>query len=279
MMVCTKSFRADYAGRNEVLTAGVSHATDDHELVKRYPQNWRAAFSKSNASRDRVYASGIDGEMTATAVESPFVSKPQPAPVTSEMIAALWRKRGGPRPKPPRYRLDSTTKTRLSSEPSRYAVRLASMARQDLIEDLRKTTARDGLEVGGALFGPRPKSWADVIEVTAVGTAGNALRWPRAIARDVAHDAMQADRIRKATDGHSIEIGYAHSHPEPDSTPSATDLKHCSQMRALLGIPTFVSIIATPDRTRGWDRPELTAWVVRSQASGHDVCERAEIIT
>ena len=34
-------------------------------------------------------------------------------------------------------------------------------------------------------------------------------------------------------------------------------------MKSLLGVPVFVSIIATPDPVRGWDRPELTCWVVR----------------
>lgn len=66
MMVCIKSFRANYAGRDEVLTAGVSHATNDHELVKRFPGHWAPAFAKSNASRDRVYASGLDNEIMAS---------------------------------------------------------------------------------------------------------------------------------------------------------------------------------------------------------------------
>ena len=276
-MICTRSFRVTYAGRDEVLTAGVSHAIDGHELVERYPGHWAPAPSRSNASRERVYATGIDGELTATVPSSPSVYRPPPDASRVD-VADLWRRRGGPRPKPPRYRIGSTTETRLSDSPSKYAVRLAPTARQDLISDLRATTISDNREVGAAIFGPRPVSWANLVEVTRIGTAGDALRWPRAIARDHAHDARQAQEIRRQTDGQACEIGYWHSHPVADSTLSRTDLTHSSQMKALLGVPMFVSIIATPDPMRGWDWPGLTCWVTRARRTGEDVCEQAELL-
>ena len=49
-------------------------------------------------------------------------------------------------------------------------------------------------------------------------------------------------------------------------------------MRALLGVPVYLGLIATPDETRGWDAPNLHAWVVREQCPGRDVCEAAALV-
>ena len=113
--------------------------------------------------------------------------------------------------------------------------------------------------------------------LTTVGTPGDALRWPRAIARDHAHDALESARIREQTDGRACEIGYMHSHPTRNSMPSETDSVHASQMRALLGLSTFLAVIATPG-DRGWGDCRFHGRVVRPIASGHDVCESCNVI-
>ena len=279
MLEAIQSFTIRYGDEIVQVIKGQTRLAEGHEIAKANPRAFRPVVGSGSGGRDRVYASGLGEELTATVPSDSAYQQPVAGSRAADIdVAALWRKRGGPRPKPPRYRLGSRTQTRLSDSPSKYAVRLAPTARQDLISDLRATTISDNREVGAAIFGPRPVSWATVVEVTRIGTAGDALRWPRAIARDHAHDARQAQEIRRQTDGQACEIGYWHSHPATDSTLSRTDLTHSSQMKALLGIPTFVSIVATPDPVRGWDRPELTCWVVRCVGSGHDVAEPAELL-
>jgi Prokaryotic homologs of the JAB domain len=278
MLEATTSFSIRCGTEIVTVTAGRTRVAEGHPIAAARPKDFRRVVGSPAGARERVHCDGLGDEL---AVSTPRSFTPQPAPPSGDSIDVheLWRRRGGPRPKPPRWFLPTTVRTRLSDMTSRYTVRLAPTARRDLIEDLKATTGRDGLEAGAALYGARPLTWADVIVVSRVGTVGDALRWPRAMARDHVHDALQAERFRKQSDGRAVEIGFAHSHLSTDSMPSETDLRHFSQMRALLDMRAFVAIIATPDPERRWNDCHLDAWVIRETSPGHDICEAGALVT
>jgi integrative and conjugative element protein (TIGR02256 family) len=227
MLEAIKSCLVEYDGELIQVTRGRTRVAPDHPIAKARPDAFRPAIaSRSNdPGRERVYASGLGEEFAAV----PSELQPQPDAVTSERIKALWAKRGGPRPKSPRWELPVNTKTTLSDNSSRFSVSLAAMARKDLIGDIEATSARDQLEFGAAVFGLRVKSWDTHIRISQIGEAGpNGCRTATSFGRDHVFDAVQNRRVREQSGGIVTEIGMWHSHLIDDPTPSGTDLAHLS---------------------------------------------------
>jgi len=242
----------------------------------------KAGSGRRQRPSERRAAKAAATKVAAKPVNKPeeraSASSTQPPRVpTADAIRELWDRRGGPTAKPARGLSPSNVRSTLDTKtPSQFVVRLGLMAERDLADECR-ATERDGLEVGVALYGQRPKAWGSEIEIRRIGTAGrNAVREPRALGRDHSHESRQAQSLRRLSNSGLVEVGFAHTHPGGSSAPSRTDLHHFTSRRLALGLKSYAAIIATPARSGGWD---FHAWVTREHSRDHDVCEPAEIIT
>jgi proteasome lid subunit RPN8/RPN11 len=74
-----------------------------------------------------------------------------------------------------------------------------------------------------------------------------------------------------------VPVASWHSHPLGDPTRSEVDLSNWAEERIALGLACYVGIVAVPG-ARGWDEPQLSAWILRPSISGRfDLAEPAQL--
>jgi len=141
------------------------------------------------------------------------------------------------------------------------AVTITHTAREVITRNA--TASADGRETGGILLGhlheyPRPV--LDIVH--AAGPGPQAVRRADFFRRDVRHAQAVAD-LTYRTDA-SVWIGDWHTHLGGPALPSNTDLASYRTLLAdaELGFEVFLTVIVTPEPTKGWIRPRLNGWLI-----------------
>lgn len=147
---------------------------------------------------------------------------------------------------------------------SARVVKLDKRARESVVFESR--ASRDGTEVGGCLFGPRPWSWR-ALTVSIVGDPGpGARREVGRFGRDHEHDISLGQQLSRMTEGEQVELGHYHTHPDHgDTMPSDHDMRSWAAMVEISekrGHGEYLGIIVTPDVRSGWGTPHLTGYIV-----------------
>jgi integrative and conjugative element protein (TIGR02256 family) len=273
MLVATRSFLADYDGRQVRVVAGKTRIAVDHELAGRFADRFEPAAMLLELGRGARRGPRPSRPSTARlATVAPAVPRRPGHPTPAGRQRRPWEIPSVPQPPVCR-------EIRLRNEPGEVEVRISESVRSDLREVLRQTTAVDGLEAGGVLLGPRRVSDKKPVEVVMAGGPGeDARREANSFGRDHIHDLSVVANAGRSSDGQLVELGVWHSHPTGDDVPSGADLEHFGSMRNLLGGSLFVAVIATPHRDYGWGVPAFAVWVIRSGfADLADICERARV--
>jgi hypothetical protein len=114
--------------------------------------------------------------------------------------------------------------------------------------------------------------------------AERAENWFRA---DAAADMALADSLVPHEFSNNFsEVGGWHTHPTGygEGRPSPGDLQSWAGLRQMFAnkrrfVPRYIGVIVCPNSSRGWQEPDLHAWIVRR--GQHDfspvICERAVI--
>lgn len=167
----------------------------------------------------------------------------------------------------------------------REIVRVGPTSRKDMADISRRyASLGEGVESGGLCFAVE-RSWnCGQLSVAAIVHSGTlARRQARRFAADTFHDQRIIEVMREKRG--LAEIGSWHSHVdfgelprEQLLRPSEADLAQWVGMRDLLALPRFLGLIVVVSATR-WERPELTAWLVRAGSDReHAICEPAVLL-
>jgi proteasome lid subunit RPN8/RPN11 len=243
--VATKD--VDYDGRKETVTAGLSWVRPDHAMALDYPELWRyadgSAFKpKRRAKRKRSKPVKPANDYLTTSKPSWHIRSQAELNRTRAVPLCTWN-------------IDTVT------------VELSREARRAIIE--RAQAAAGHAETGGGLFVDAAAQPGDKFVVTmASGPGPRANRQHGSMMLDTAHMLdLERDQFEAGTP--KRWAGFFHTHPSGSGKPSERDLltfAHCARALDLDGKGiTFPAIIATPDPSRGWTEPRLTAWAVRHQ--------------
>jgi hypothetical protein len=267
MMIATQSFNATYDGETVSITAGRDRVQSGHELVARYPHQFKLVEmpQRQQPHQRRPGQSVVPQRKPRRSTSALVVDTREPT----------WRLAPASTPTPSRG--DEVELRAANTATS--TVRFGALAYDAIIELAR--ASEDGRETGGLLLGYRTFSWQplEILEVT--GPRPSAQRSSGAFKMDHAYDVAVEHGWMRQLDGHGANLGHWHTHPEASvGLPSEPDLGAWLGYSELLGVERYLGVIVTPHRNRGWGRPHLNAWILRRDSTrswSRPVCERAEV--
>ena len=239
MLEVTRTFITRYDGAEVRLIAGRDRVSEEHELAKRYPRNFKPVAGAPAGAREPYAYADASGP-----VRTPSSTLPN-APSGFEP----WRIQR------------STPGVAISTKQSSARVRFSRPARATLMAEVERGDGRT--ETGGTLFGSTGHELVEVIAASGPGPgAGRGLDFYR---RDGAHDLAIAEEMAEA--GLTV-VGSWHSHPRGSGVPSPEDLKSFSSSRRALEPGCYLAVLGVRTRSE-W---RLVGWVTRA-AGSIDICE------
>jgi proteasome lid subunit RPN8/RPN11 len=232
MPVALSDFSCQYDGQTVQVRRGITHVSDDHLILRRYPTRFAPDSVKlgvRNMIRNRSNRSApiVARRDTRSAID-------RPAPKVSRAAA---------------------------DKPTVFIARAAAIA-FDMIE------FGDGLEQGGGLFG---RMVGDVLRIEGITEASPYhphLRRPNSLRLD--SEALDVYAEHFGRNGWR-RIGDYHSHPQSArAIPSEGDLRGWSVMAERLNRP-YLGAIVVPghvgEESDDWSRWRMSAWLVEPGAS------------